>query len=276
MKATWIVEHINTTDTQRLVDNLKKSGKKHKILSENLMYSNGWQSLVTDDPVVVHGSIQFCGMIRRKRPEWNVFSTLENYSCNIYYPKFGDLLLNNEYAMIPFGDLSRRKDWLFDTFGEQNTIFVRPNSGNKIFTGKVIHKEDWDKDMRLIGFYNPPDEEICVISSPKNVVDEWRFFISDGKIVTGSQYKDRDKFVENPIPYFGSGIRSMRAELVVNSVLEQIDYNPDKVWSLDICRTREDNYYVLEVGCFSCAGLYGADTAKLINCIEDLVSGKSI
>jgi len=36
-------------------------------------------------------------------------------------------------------------------------------------------------------------------------------------------------------------------------------YCPDRVWVCDICQTRLKYYYVLEIGCFSCAGLYAAD-----------------
>jgi hypothetical protein len=43
-----------------------------------------------------------------------------------------------------------------------------------------------------------------------------------------------------------------------------IEYNPDRAWTLDICMTEHGNFYVLEVGCFSCAGLYAMNFETVV------------
>jgi len=33
-------------------------------------------------------------------------------------------------------------------------------------------------------------------------------------------------------------------------------YNPNTAWIIDICQTKAGEYKLMEVGCFSCCGLY--------------------
>jgi len=42
-------------------------------------------------------------------------------------------------------------------------------------------------------------------------------------------------------------------------------YSPDRAWCVDVCRTRAGNYYLLEIGCFSCAGLYECDLSAVVS-----------
>ena len=60
--------------------------------------------------------------------------------------------------MIPFGELPRLKDNLFDTFGIEDKIFVRPDSPIKLFTGQTIQRQTFDKDYDYLGFYDFPQK----------------------------------------------------------------------------------------------------------------------
>jgi len=268
----WIIEHCFGDDTHRLVHSLKQKGIPHTVLSGNPTYQDNWQSMHpnNDYPVVVNGSIQFCGIVQRKCPNWypGPYSTFGAYDCTKYYPIFGDKLLNGDYLMMPYGDLNRNKNELFKQFGIDNTIFIRPNRGNKIFTGQTVYKESWDKDIKLIGFYDVPQDELCVISSPKNVLDEWRFFVYNEEVITGSCYKRGGKLTNTALAVSN---RDKGFDFTAKAVADQNvtkGFRPDSVWSIDICRTSTNTFYVLEVGCFSCAGIYEADTDKLVDAVN--------
>lgn len=43
-------------------------------------------------------------------------------------------------------------------------------------------------------------------------------------------------------------------------------FNPDPVWVCDVCQIKLDEFKIMEVGCFSCAGLYNR------NVVVDAVS----
>ena len=72
--------------------------------------------------------------------------------------------------------------------------FIRPSLDDKQFSGTVMKPKEiieWFKSMMESGpgsYYMHPDTDI-VISVPKNIQAEWRWFIVDGKIISGSMYR---------------------------------------------------------------------------------------
>jgi hypothetical protein len=89
--------------------------------------------------VVFHGSIALATRIADDAL-WQpgAWFTRENYNCSTYYCHLAPFLLNADYVMLPFGELRRRKQFLFDHFASDGAIFVRPDSVAKSFTG---HRE---------------------------------------------------------------------------------------------------------------------------------------
>jgi len=47
-------------------------------------------------------------------------------------------------------------------------------------------------------------------------------------------------------------------------------YSPEDIWILDICKEKTKGYKVLEIGCFSFAGLYGCSLEKIVDAIEKI------
>jgi len=181
---------------------------------------------------------------------------MDAFDCTNYYPHFGSNLVNEEYIMLPWGELRRRRDWLFKKVGSSDAVFIRPNRGNKIFTGKVVHKEDWDKDLDLLGFYEVPDDELCVVAYPQNLGSEFRWVIVDGKVVSGCKYKT----VSHPEIAEFTPIKEF-----IQRIVDRAEFNPERVWIMDTCHTKEGHkHQVLEVGCFSCSGLYTCPVEPIV------------
>ena len=264
MKPKWFIETtIFEKNIQGLLDEITRQGMEYKT-AEGAEERWGCPTYLDlfkkDDCVIYRGSLEFGGQVMREAP-WipGVYRDLPKYDCTNYYPKFGDDLLNEEYIMIPWGDLRRRKDWLFEKVGNNGAVFIRPNAGNKIFSGKVVYEELWDKDLELLGFYDVPDDELCVVCYPMNVAEEMRWVVVDNEIITGSMYSVSQKLLEEPVTL----TRESPAWRNAQRMLDGVEYSPERVWTFDTCFTKGmdpmGEYYVLEVGCFSCAGLYGAD-----------------
>ena len=89
-----------------------------------------------DACVISHGDIELVTRIRQER-RWTpgAFCTVENFTCSHYACWYGEYLLNRDYIMLPFGELDRCKEFLFDSVGRDDRIFVRPDSPLKLFTG---------------------------------------------------------------------------------------------------------------------------------------------
>jgi hypothetical protein len=264
--VTWIVEHFGLNHGEKLLqEEISKQG--HWLLNacgKTEMYGESTIPKI-DGPVVVMGSIQFCGYIQRKRHDLasGVYMSMDEYDCTKYYPLFGDKLLNSDYCMLPFGELCRRKEWLYDTFGVDRAVFIRPNRGNKIFTGQIVHKENWDKDVERLGFYEVQPHELCVVARPKPLGTESRFVVVNGKVIAGSDYRGMNNAFlgDQPVPLgFNDGMFKVAQEMVNKSA-----YKPDVCWVLDTTFDKEaDAYKVLETGAFSCCGIYGCDPAAIV------------
>ena len=264
MNVKWLFEtDIFDENIHKLVKACEAIGLESKICAyEHFGMNKSYLDLFKpDDCVVTYTSLEFAVQIKRGA-KWipGSYCNLPNYECTSYYPLIGDDLLNADYVMLPFGELSRRRDWLFDHLGTDGCFFVRPNRGNKIFTGKVIERERFDRELKLLGFYKVQDNELVVAAEPQNVTGEYRFVVADNKIVAGSQYRDNYGKVEcSPnVPPEAYDLANRYSHLT-----------PDRCWCIDICYRRYYNdYKVMEINSFGCSGLYECDPMSVVRMVS--------
>jgi hypothetical protein len=260
----WLIEsEVFNDEDDLLIDALKEMSVDHVVTKVGKTYEEYINEMKSHEFMVFHGSLQFCKLIKMKTNWIGAFCNLPQFECLYYYPRFGKHLLNSNYVMLPFGELKRRKDWLLEKVGTNNKAFIRPSSGYKTFTGKVVSGHNWDRDVDMFGFRINP-EELVVVAKPKEILKEWRVVVVDHKVIAATQYKEGEETVRN-----GTVDQSILdyAQEIVNDV----DYEPDPAWTLDICETH-DKLAVLEVGSFSCAGLYACDPKPIVTHINKLVS----
>ena len=70
-------------------------------------------------------------------------------------------------------------------------VFIRPDSGSKLWNGRVFSAREWEADIAswVTKWEDVLPHEIAVVSPLKTVVREWRLIIVRGVgIVAGSQY----------------------------------------------------------------------------------------
>jgi hypothetical protein len=153
---------------------------------------------------------------------------------------------------MSIGELPDRKDEMFKHF-DDDFIFVRPDSGQKCFTGKAMCKDEFDQDYKLFTFYDEVTPDIpIIVAEAVNLQKEWRFVVADGKIITGSTYRVSGSHAllkTNDGPAFE----------YAQSVVDEASFNPTRVWVIDICERKNGDLFVLEMGGFSSCGLYGCD-----------------
>ncbi len=211
--------------------------------------------------VISHGDIELMTRIHQER-RWTpgAFCTVENFAWSSYSCWYGQHLLNRDYIMLPFGELARCKDYLFDSLGRDDRIFIRPDSPLKLFTGQIATRDTFSADLEFMGFYEFPASSLVVVSSPKTILNEWRFVIANGKVVAGSQYKKGDD-LEYQADYDGSAFDLAKS-------IAATDDEPDPVWVMDICKTSENSYHLLEIGGFSFADLYACNMADVVAAVS--------
>jgi hypothetical protein len=256
MKPRWLIEDFDADNNyQRLADEVKRQGMDYELITYIPFESGNYDRFDDNECVIVQSSLNLANqLLKEKRWIPNAWLTLENYKCSQYYAALGKYLFNDKYVMMPVAEAKRRINWIFENFGMYDSVFMRPNSGFKTFTGKLFKKQLFEKDWEWVEEFTSPGD-LVVVSTPKLIRAEWRFIIAEGEVISGSLYR------KNNIPEFERNWPDNVFNLV-QKVAE--DYNPDPMWTADICMGYDNNPYLLEIGCFSCAGLYGCDLEPVV------------
>lgn len=197
--------------------------------------------------------VYVCGAIKLKtiaeQRGWLPGSFLnDNFSFDVWVAQLGAFLLN---ADVRYG-----------TFSEINVdslqrFFIRPLEDNKAFDGMVIDSEmltAWRGDATKKYL-----ENLNVIVSPvKEIYREYRIFVVNKEVVTGSVYK-----------VSGQPQLSQQVEQgVIDFVYDVIDkWLPAESVVIDVCLT-SDGYRVIEFNNINSSGFYASDVQKYVQAIQ--------
>lgn len=147
--------------------------------------------LALGSDVRIHCSINVAEFILRQCP--NLSLGLIYRPARLHYCVWSSLidvnhLLNRESIILPFGAISGRGAQLEAMFGEH--LFIRPDSSRKLFTGYSFPVEKLASEVALLSqTYGIQPEDLIVIDRGRRLHPvEWRFWVSQGRIVTSAPY----------------------------------------------------------------------------------------
>jgi hypothetical protein len=159
-------------------------------------------------------------------------------------------LLNEKQTYITVSDL--RNNWIDDIF------FVK-SSDPKVLTGMVLEGNE-DKSWWIEEYDHLKDDDCLVISPVQKIEREWRFFIVDGVVVTGSQYKN-------------GGILRIRepiSENVWNEARRMAkDWLPNPNIVMDIAQMKDGSFKVVEFNCICASGFYASPIVPLLKALNN-------
>jgi hypothetical protein len=117
-----------------------------------------------------------------------------------------------------------------------------------------------DSVRKIEGFSTLTNDTRVMIAPLQDIFCEYRLFVVDKKIVTGSLYKLRDQVIYN----------SLIDETVIEFANKMIEkWTPDRAFVLDVAVTSE-GHKIVEVNNINSSGFYASDLAKFIMAIEDM------
>jgi hypothetical protein len=212
-----------------------------------------------DDLTCVLGSVNFCLQAHRTRGDWQpgAILTIENYNCTRYYAYFGEYLLNWDYEILPYGELARK------TCGPK---FVRPDRGNKIFTGMVFTDEQIHGKHGCLNFTHVRPDELVVAASDKIIDAEYRMIVIGEEVVSGSQYvKDGQIDISGDVPE--------EVYEYCRKILRETTWRPDIAFVMDIALWGK-GFRLIEINAFSSSGLYKCDYNIVIPKIVQVLENK--
>lgn len=259
MRCNWLIESdVFLEDLHLLADEVRRQGMRVGIASHVPLHSGATYLDLFDpgDCVFFYGSIEFGEQVQREA-SWTpgVYFDRRNYDFTAYVQHLGHLMLAQEYMVVPYGDLGQKRRFMMEFYGQEDTIFIRPNGPDKRFTGQLVHDESFDLMIDRLGFYDLGPGELCVVSPPRNIIGEWRFVVADRLAIAGSRYRrDGKHCVEQACP-------DEAWELAQRAAARE--WQPDRIWTIDICQTKVD-FYVLEIGSVSTSGFYACDRQPIV------------
>lgn len=163
-------------------------------------------------------------------------------------------LLNHDAIEAEAGEIVIPSQWTH--------VFARPSEDNKFFAGQVFESSNfkyWLSQLEYSSHFDVLNKKTpIIISSVKTILAEYRLFVVDGKIVTGSLYKIKDKVVT-------SEILDPVALAFASSMLEK--WQPDRAFVIDIAIT-DHGPKIIEVNNFNSSGFYKSNLGLIIDAIE--------
>jgi hypothetical protein len=135
--------------------------------------------------------------------------------------------------------------WLLETdVFQEGTVRLEEEIKRQGMEVKVAAYRPFDNSKGYLDLF---DKDDCVV-----FYGSLNFVVAEDRVITGSPYKKGR--MDPPTP----------EAVALAEKVAKAGYQPDPVWCVDVCRTSMDKYYVVEIGCFSCAGLYECDLDKIV------------
>jgi hypothetical protein len=216
-----------------------------------------------DEPVFVLGATAM-GKIAKKKG-WKPGYIDQNINYHNLIENYDVFALNYDALILKLGEVNFSNiPW--------DEFFIRPVNDGKSFAGMIMNineLQEWILKIAKLTDENSYTSitlyDEIVISPLKEIQAEYRFFVVDSKVVTGSQYK-----LGNRVCY-----RALQSGLdleVFQFARKMVNiWQPNTAFALDVASTSE-GYKVLEINSINSAGFYFCDMGKFINAIEKMTS----
>lgn len=205
----------------------------------------------------------------------NNMEYLYDYSFLLSIPNKALPLFNPQAKLAPAGQIKPQiDDDEYLSYYRRDGIFVRPNDGNKAFTGTVIKYEELDKIQYL---FNINTWHVCVYDIAKTPLDEeYRFFI---------KRDDNDKINMIGCRYWPNSSNDIPSEISTKAK-EYAKYIFDKMtvgncFVLDVGRYLSDKgnprnnfynkpIYIVEINSWNSSTFYSIDPESILKMVFNL------
>lgn len=248
-KLTWIIQdRLTDTDSTRLTEACKKRG--NTVVTPNYTLTT-LIGIPATEKVMFYGTIPLASDLLAQNRWKPCVVKNDNFDYEIWSKQWAPNCLNGDAKIFTIEQLQ-----LFSW--PAGKYFVRPCLDSKLFTGKLFDAAEFRELAFTISMLCPEQLTTKVaLSDPKTILEEWRIFLVNKKVVTGSLYqKDGKSQQTNDIPQdmvdFCEGLSQK--------------WSPAEVFTLDVARY-DGRLQVIETGCFNHAGLYSSDAEKLVTAV---------
>lgn len=243
LQVEYLIVHINQRNELSVVDKEHKTilEHSHDVLKEFTQESN----------VMVYGSKSLSLIAKDRGLTPGTFMN-ENFEFEVLKKSFGQELLNSDFQI---GDL-------FTLQPEWNTFFIRPTGNTKLFTGMVVSAEEFKEwqDREEKDPQSPYRNQPLMISPIQEILSEFRFFVVDGKVVSGSSYRVKG----------GENTSLKASDEMLEYTQRMVEIFPlARAYVIDIADTKE-GFKIVECNNINTSGLYNCNEYDIIKAINNM------
>lgn len=265
----WIVQNnlFREENYEQMIEALQRLGVPHHIVKVMPFVDE-----LEPEPVIdTAQGVYVCGSTKLMRIAtdrgWKPGSFMnDNMRYEAWDAALGDELLNHGGIVSTLQDIQ---------FPEPGEFHIRPCEDGKAFSGRCFYKAEFEKwrqhlydsqgvviDGKYERFKIQAQPHTPVVVAPvKKILREYRFFVVDGQVITGSLYKmgGRAHTDANIDPDVVAYVKRMVAK-----------WEPSRAFVIDIAMTAYHGLKVLEYNCINCSGFYACNTAAYVEAIESM------
>jgi ATP-grasp domain, R2K clade family 3 len=259
-RITWVLEaevFPESHDAMRAA--ALEAGHEVLVWQDEWWMTGRWPRL-SDQSVIFHGSLGNADRIRKELP-WTpgAYCDTRAFHCTSWYPRAQRWLLHQNWRILPAATLAADPKAALVSLGGPDSVFVRPDSPLKPFSGRVLRGESITLKALDHGFYYDDEQLPVVIAPVRTVTQEWRYVVINNRIVAGSAYTAANRAA---LPDDPAG-EPWRFASTVAEGLEP----PEDVYVMDICRG-DSALQLLELNPFSGADLYACNRTDVVRAIS--------
>lgn len=253
----------------KLIDCLEKFDIPYELVDVRPFVKEGDEIILADDTVkkiseevefvtdrkdvFVFGSLKLARL--SKKYNWVPGAVItQNHDYEVYAKHYKENMLNYDSKIYKISDSFK---WT------SNKMFIRPTLDSKIFNGKLYSKTEWETCVKYLftegNVTSATKDTLIQVATPKDITQEVRIWVVDGKIITQSTYR-RGSFL------YYDNIVDADALIFAQNMIDM--FQLAKSFVIDVCLT-DNGWKIVECGSVSCAGFYDADMQKLIMALED-------
>jgi ATP-grasp domain, R2K clade family 3 len=209
-------------------------------------------------PVICFGSVSMDHVAQLKGWKPGTFLN-ENFDQRIWTAKYKGYILNDDAEFYEFSKIPEFT----------GMRFIRPVSDMKIFSGMLVHSEEvenWKESIQRVSdsFTTLRADTMIGVSTMKDIMMEWRFFVVDGRVVTGSRY------YQWGLPDHRRVDADSEAWQFAQKMVDL--WQPSRGFVIDVAQlsktAKTDEYKVIEINCLNSAGFYECDMRALVEAVE--------
>lgn len=215
---------------------------------------------VTDSNVIPYGSTTLMKIAEKRG--WNgLFFDRSTFRADVWNKNRSDML-NSDAEFMTVREAMNE----FANRPKDSTWFIRPIEDLKQFNGTMTSAEEITRWMSSVesGNFSFDENVVVAVSKPKQIKMEWRYFVVNRKIVTGSSYRF-------------NGLRLTRREEDPKVLAEAQKFAdgwlPHETVVMDLALT-EDGLKVVEFNCLNASGFYYHNIRDFAKSVTEYMDNK--